>query len=304
VNGYLWLWLSCPLLSACCCWRLFYADLTSELNTHLALQALFTQSSPVCEPLLQAFPFPSRLGEVTLHPLSLACVFVYSSHGKWVFPLSCGVFLPLHFYKLSHSWLLGMCCCSCRLACLFTAQVGCGSSHLSCGVFLPLPLSQAFPLLVAGRVPRSHPSLSGQARLVYLQFWERFPSPRSALSVPHPLCKVSLLFLLLISNKNKKKNKLSFSFFPWVEVGLSRGYADLAQGCLGEYCVALSSPCPHLPKPSGHGWLAARGPSWFLSLMWSGDSLHGLEVWRGVCFASSQWFCLQGVSPASLQISL
>jgi hypothetical protein len=24
-------------------------------------------------------------------------------------------------------------------------------------------------------------------------------------------------------------------------------------------------------------------------------------VWRGQSFASSQWFCLQGVSPASLQ---
>jgi hypothetical protein len=46
-------------------------------------------------PLLQAFPFPSTLGEVTLHPLSEACVFIYSSCGKWVFPLSCGVFLPL-----------------------------------------------------------------------------------------------------------------------------------------------------------------------------------------------------------------
>jgi hypothetical protein len=37
-------------------------------------------------PLLQAFPFPSTLGEETLHPLSQACVFVYSSHRKWVFP--------------------------------------------------------------------------------------------------------------------------------------------------------------------------------------------------------------------------
>jgi hypothetical protein len=40
----------------------------------------------VREPLLQAFPFPSTLGEVTLHPLSQACVFIYSSPGKWVFP--------------------------------------------------------------------------------------------------------------------------------------------------------------------------------------------------------------------------
>jgi hypothetical protein len=37
--------------------------------------------------------------------------------------------------------------------CLFTVHVGSGSSPLSCGVFLPLPLLQAFPLLVAGRVP-------------------------------------------------------------------------------------------------------------------------------------------------------
>jgi hypothetical protein len=74
------------LLSACCSWGIIYADLWGELNTHLAPQALFTQSSPVCEPLLQAFPFPSTLGEVTLHSLSLACVFVYSSRGKWVFP--------------------------------------------------------------------------------------------------------------------------------------------------------------------------------------------------------------------------
>jgi hypothetical protein len=65
---------------------IIYADLRDELSTHLAPQALFTQSSPVCEPLLQAFPFPSTLGEVTLHLLSQACVFIYSSCGKWVFP--------------------------------------------------------------------------------------------------------------------------------------------------------------------------------------------------------------------------
>jgi hypothetical protein len=71
-----------------------YADLRGELSTHLALQALFTQSSPVREPLLQAFPFPSTLREVTLHPLSQACVFIYSSRGKWVFPPLLWSFLP------------------------------------------------------------------------------------------------------------------------------------------------------------------------------------------------------------------
>jgi hypothetical protein len=40
----------------------------------------------VCKPLLQAFPFIITLGEVTLHLLFLACMFFYSSRGKWVFP--------------------------------------------------------------------------------------------------------------------------------------------------------------------------------------------------------------------------
>jgi hypothetical protein len=70
----------------CCCQPavargFIYADLRSELNTHLAPQALFIKSSP-----LQAFPFPSTLGEVMPHPLSQAGVFIYSSCGKWAFP--------------------------------------------------------------------------------------------------------------------------------------------------------------------------------------------------------------------------
>jgi hypothetical protein len=80
---------SCGLLAHCCqpavAGGFIYADLRSELNTPLALQALFAQS-PVRELLLQAFPFPSTLGKVTLHLLSQACMFIYSSRGKWVFP--------------------------------------------------------------------------------------------------------------------------------------------------------------------------------------------------------------------------
>jgi hypothetical protein len=56
---------------------------------------VYLEFSWVQPPLLQAFPLPSTLGEVTVHLLSQACVFIYSSHGKWVFPVSCGVFLPL-----------------------------------------------------------------------------------------------------------------------------------------------------------------------------------------------------------------
>jgi hypothetical protein len=86
-----------------------YADLRGELSTHLVPQALFTQSSVREPPVkLSPFPFPSTMGEVTLHPHSQACVFIYSSRGKWVFPPSPVEFSSLrHSHKLSHSWLLG-----------------------------------------------------------------------------------------------------------------------------------------------------------------------------------------------------
>jgi hypothetical protein len=57
---------SCGLPARCCqpavAGSIIYADLRGELSTPLALQALFTQRSPVRKPLLQAFPFPSTLG--------------------------------------------------------------------------------------------------------------------------------------------------------------------------------------------------------------------------------------------------
>jgi hypothetical protein len=84
----------CGLPTFCCqsavAGDVIYADLWGELSTHLAL---FTQSS-VHELLLQAFPFPSTLGEVTLHLRSQACMFIYSSCGKWVFPPLLCSFLP------------------------------------------------------------------------------------------------------------------------------------------------------------------------------------------------------------------
>jgi hypothetical protein len=105
-------------------------------------------------------PFQA-LGKVTLYPHCQACVFIYSSCGRWVFLSLLCSFLPP---PLSQAFLLlitGWCCCSCQPPCLFTAHVGSGSSFLSCGVFLPPPLSQAFLLLVAGRTPRLRQRLSG-----------------------------------------------------------------------------------------------------------------------------------------------
>jgi hypothetical protein len=60
---------------------------------------------------------------------------------------------------------------------------------------------------------------------------------------------------------------VSFFFF-------SPGGGQSVQGAIllwprlfcGSAEVPQSSPCPHLPKPSGQGRLVARGPSWFLCL--------------------------------------
>jgi hypothetical protein len=98
-------------------------------------------------------PFQA-LGEVTLHPLSQACMFIYSSHGKWVFPPPLWSFPPTATFTS------------------FPAP-GCWACNAA-------------------------PSFSG--RLVYLQFWEGFPSPALQCSgCPTLFPCVSLLFLLLIT---------------------------------------------------------------------------------------------------------
>jgi hypothetical protein len=228
-----------------------------------------------------AFPFPSTLEEVKLHQLLQASVFIYSWHGEWVFPLSYRVFLPPLLLQVFLLLFAG-----CVLLLLLVGVF----VYSSCGKwvfppllwsFLPLAHLQVFLLLVAECVL---PLLPSPAWLVYLQFWEGFPSPSLQRSGPFLLC----VFIVVIDYYSVSL------FFPSWGLVCPGVYADLAQGCLWQYLVPLSSPCGLcLPKPSGCQHLAvAQGPSWFLHLMWSGDALRMLEVWRGQSFASSQWFCL------------
>jgi hypothetical protein len=186
VNGYLWLWLTCPLLSACSCWRRYLCRPWGELSTHAAQQAFLTQSSPVHELLLQAFLFPSTLGEVTLHLLSQACVFICSSHGKWVFPTLLWSFLPTAAFTSFPT-----------PGCWAHASAPAGASPARPGLFTYSSRKESSPL-------------------------------SSAFRAPHPLCNVSLLFLLLITQ---------FLFLPWVEVGLSRGLCCSGPG------LSVEVPC-------------------------------------------------------------
>jgi hypothetical protein len=143
-------------------------------------------------------------------------VCLFTAHlGSGSSPISCGDFLPPSLLQAFPLLIAGWCCCSCWPACLFTAHMGSGSFPLSCGDFLPPPLSQAVPLLVAGLTPPLllEPLWPGMACLFTVP--GRIPFPLSlVLRVPHPLCNVSLLLLLLITQ---------FLFFPRVEVSLSSG---------------------------------------------------------------------------------
>jgi hypothetical protein len=171
--------------------------------------------------------------------------------------------------------------------------MGSGSSLLSCGVFLPPPLLQAFPLLVAGCTPHLCHRFSGPSGLfIYSPGKDFLPPIFSAQGTPASfLC----VFIVLIAY-------YSVSLFFQVDVGLSRELCCSGPGFVcGSTTVPWSSPGPLLPKPSWCWPLAARGPSLFLCLMWGGDSLLHLEVWRGQSYAFPQWLCLQNVSPASLQ---
>jgi hypothetical protein len=202
------------------------------------------------------FPFQA-LGEVTLHPLSQACMFIYVGSGSS--PLFCGFFLPLPLLQ-AFPLLFAR-----HVLLLLPASVLVYSSHER-WVFSPSPvefysLCHSHKLSCSwllGTCPRSRQSLSGQTRLVYLQFQEGFPSLplwHSGHPTLFAMCLYCSYCLLL-----------SFCFFPGWGLVCPGDFADLAQGCLCEYHVPLSSPCLHLPKPSGHGRLAARGPSWFLHL--------------------------------------
>jgi hypothetical protein len=201
------------VLPACCCQPaiaggVIYADLRGELSTHLSLQALFTQSS-VCEPLLQAFPFQSTLGEVKLHhAFSGLRVCLQLTWEVGLLPPPVEFSSHHHFYKLSHSWLLG----SAAAPACHMWEVGLPPSPVE---FSSLHHSHKFSRSwLLGMRLCSCQSLSGPPGLfIYSSGKDSLP-PTSALSVPQPLSCVSLLFLLLITQ---------FLFFPLVEVGLSRG---------------------------------------------------------------------------------
>jgi hypothetical protein len=145
----------CGLPARCCqpavAGGFIYADLRSELNTHLAQQVLFTQSSPGRNATPTSFPLSKHTGGGDTAPaFSGLHVYLQFMWEVGLPPSPVEFSSHHHFYKLSHSWLLGVCHRSCLLwlAYLFTVHVGSVLSPLSCVAVLTQPLLQAFPLRV------------------------------------------------------------------------------------------------------------------------------------------------------------
>jgi hypothetical protein len=191
-------------LPACCCQPAFaggfiYTDLRRELNTHLAPQALFTQSSPGHNGHCYKLCLSMHTGEVTLHPLSQACVVIYSSHGKWVFPPLLWSFSPtatFTSFPTPDCWAFAA-------SPAFSGQL----------VYLQLTWEVGLPPSpVEFSSHRHFYKLSyswllgiGRCSCLLQLACEGFPlSPSLALRVPCPLYYMSLLLLLIIQ----------FLFFP------------------------------------------------------------------------------------------
>jgi hypothetical protein len=201
-----------------------------------------------------SFPLYKYTGGGDTAPAFSGLCVVYSAHGKWVFPPSCGVFLPPLILQAFPFLIAGHV--------LLLLQAGM-FVYSSCGRSVCPPLLWSFPpstTLTSFPTPGCWAFLPSPARpslFIYSSGRDSPPPDFSAQGAPPSLLRV---FIVLIAY-------YSVSLFsPGWGLVCPGGYADLAQGCLWKYCVPHTSPCPHLPKPSGCGHLEARGPSWFLHL--------------------------------------
>jgi hypothetical protein len=264
-----------------------YADLRSELYTPLASQALFTQSSPVQESLLQAFPSKHTGGGDTAPAFSGWHVYLQFIW-EVCLPPSLVEFSSshCHFYKLSRSKVAGQV----LLLLPSLASVLIYSSLGKCPYPSPVELFSGQTLLQAFRLQGCWVSATTTAfsvQLVYLKFLEGLPLPPLVLRALHPLCYVSFFFVVVV-------------YSVWFFCVFALGGGQSVQGAtliwprvvFGSTACCLAHLVVCISRASRSWCLAAREPSWFLHLMWSGDAMLGQGVWRSWGFASSRWLFL------------
>jgi hypothetical protein len=193
---------------------------------------------------------------MTLHPRCQACVFIYSSCGRWVFPpLLCSSPPTATFtsFPAPDYWVV--------LLLLPVAMF----VYSSRGKWVFPPLLWSFPpsaTLTSFPAPgclahATVPARGSPARPAsLLTVPGRIPFPQSlVLSVPHTLSCVSYLFLLLITQ---------FLFFPGVEVSLSRGLCCSGPGLSVGVLWYREAHLVHVfPRLLGAGNCRSGGPPCF-----------------------------------------
>jgi hypothetical protein len=194
-----------------------------------------------------------------VHLLSQACVFIYSSCGKWVFPPLLWSFPPtatFTSFPAPDYWAVLL---------LLPATM---FVYSSCGKWVFPPLLWSFPpsaTLTSFPAPGCWACAPTPARgspahpACLFTVPDRIPFPQSfVLSAPHPLSCVTYLFLLLITQ--------FLLFFSGWRSFCPGGYAGLAQACLWGYCgtakLTWSASSQAVWAPATGGW----GPFLFLCL--------------------------------------
>jgi hypothetical protein len=174
-------------------------------------------------------PFQAHWGmRHCTHFLWPACLF--TAHvGSGSSSLSCGVFLPLPLLLAFPLLLAG------HVLLLLPDGM---FIYSSCGRWVLPPLLWSFPPFATltnfptpgcwAHTPAPVRASPARPGLFIYSSGKDFPPCTSVFSAPHPLCNVSLLFLLLITQ---------FLFFPQVEVGLSRGLCSSGPG------LSVGVPC-------------------------------------------------------------
>jgi hypothetical protein len=251
-------------LPACCsqptiAGSVIYADLWGELSTHLVPQALFDQSYPVWEPLLQAFHFLSTGKGDTAPALSGLHVYLQFMWEVGLPPSPVQFSSQCHFHKLSCFCLLGGAAAPVgrHVYLQFTWEVGLPSSPVE---FSSLHHSHRLPrswLLGACPAP-ARGSLACQACFIYSPGKDSLPPIFGAPGAP-PSFQCVLIILIAYYSVSL--------FFPRVEVSLSRGLCCSGPG------LSVGVPWYHkahlvrvFPSHLGAGHWWPRGPSSFLRL--------------------------------------
>jgi hypothetical protein len=170
-------------------------------------------------------PFQA-LGKVTLPPHCQACVFIYSSCGRWLFPPLLCSFPPTATFTSFPAPAYWAVLLLLPAAMFIYSSSGKWVFPPLLWSFSPSATLTSFPAPVAGRTPRSCQSLSGPPGLfIYSPGKDSLPPIFSAQGAP-PSFQCVLIVLIGYYSVSL--------FFPGWRSVCPGGYAALAQACLWE----------------------------------------------------------------------